>query len=64
MPPVANSCSCLVMDATAPGRLAARFDLEYPDGRKETILNSYGLVLDNPDVDPRRVIRNPLTPGR
>ena len=102
---------------------AARFDLEYPDGRKETILNvprydfnwqlwydtsikvpkgttmrvhawfdnsagnkfnpnpnatvyygdqtweemhfpSYGLVLDNPNIDPRRVIRNPLTPGR
>jgi len=98
---------------------AARFDLEYPDGKKETILNvprydfnwqlwydtsiklpkgttmkvfawydnslnnkfnpnpnatvyygdqtweemhfpSYGLVLDDPSIDPRRVIRSPL----
>jgi hypothetical protein len=102
---------------------AARFDLEYPDGKKETILNiprydfnwqlwydtsiripkgttmkvyawydnsannkfnpnpnatvyygdqtweemhfpSYGLVLDDPSIDPRKVIRNPLVPER
>jgi hypothetical protein len=102
---------------------AARFDLEYPDGKKETILNvprydfnwqlwydtsikipkgttmkvyawydnsannkfnpnpnttvyygdqtweemhfpSYGLVLDDPSVDPKKVIRNPLGPQR
>jgi hypothetical protein len=102
---------------------AARFDLEYPDGRKQTILNvprydfnwqlwydtsikvpkgttmkvyawydnsannkfnpnpnatvyygdqtweemhfpSYGLVLDDPNIDPRRVIRNPPVPQR
>jgi hypothetical protein len=100
---------------------AARFDLEYADGKKETILNiprydfnwqlwydtsrkvpkgttmkvyawydnsannkfnpdpnatvyygdqtweemhfpSYGLVLDNPNIDPRKVIRNPAGP--
>ena len=102
---------------------AARFDLEYPDGRKETILNvprydfnwqlwydtslklpkgttmkvfawydnsvsnkfnpnpnatvyygdqtweemhfpSYGLVLDDPTVDVKRVVKNPLVPQR
>jgi hypothetical protein len=102
---------------------AARFDLEYPDGRKQTILNiprydfnwqlwydtsirvpkgttmkvyawydnsannkfnpnpnatvyygdqtweemhfpSYGLVLDDPGIDPQKVIRNPLVPQR
>jgi hypothetical protein len=102
---------------------AARFDLEYPDGRKQTILNvprydfnwqlwydtsikvpkgttmkvyawydnsannkfnpnpnatvyygdqtweemhfpSYGLVLDDPNIDPRRIIRNPPVPQR
>jgi hypothetical protein len=100
---------------------AARFELEYPDGKKETILNiprydfnwqlwyntsikipkgttmkvyawydnsannkfnpnpnaivyygdqtweemhfpSYGLVLDDPSIDPKKVIRNPLGP--
>jgi hypothetical protein len=102
---------------------AARFDMEYPDGRKETILNiprydfnwqlwydtsirvpkgttmmvyawydnsagnkfnpnpnatvyygdqtweemhfpSYGLVLDDPTIDPKRVVRNPTPPQR
>jgi len=102
---------------------AARFDLEYPDGKKETILNvprydfnwqlwydtsikvlkgttmkvyawydnsagnkfnpnpnaivyygdqtweemhfpSYGLVLDDISIDPRKVVRNPLVPQR
>ena len=102
---------------------AARFDLEYPDGKKETILNiprydfnwqlwydtsikipkgttmkvyawydnsannkfnpnpnatvyygdqtweemhfpSYGIVLDDPSIDPKKVIRNPLVPQR
>jgi len=102
---------------------AARFDLEYPDGRKETILNvprydfnwqlwydtsikvpkgatmkvyawydnsvgnkfnpnpnavvyygdqtweemhfpSYGLVLDDPGIDPKKVVRTPLVPQR
>jgi hypothetical protein len=102
---------------------AARFDLEYPDGKKQTILNvprydfnwqlwydtsikvpkgttmkvyawydnspgnkfnpnpnatvyygdqtweemhfpSYGLVLDDPSIDPRRVVRNPPAPQR
>jgi hypothetical protein len=102
---------------------AARFDLEYPDGKKETILNiprydfnwqlwydtsikipkgttmkvyawydnsannkfnpnpnatvyygdqtweemhfpSYGIVLDDPSIDPKKVIRNPLGPQR
>lgn len=102
---------------------AARFDLEYPDGKKETILNiprydfnwqlwydtsikipkgttmkvyawydnsannkfnpnpnatvyygdqtweemhfpSYGIVLDDPSIDPKKVIRNPLAPQR
>ena len=102
---------------------AARFDLEYPDGKKETILNvprydfnwqlwydtsikvpkgttmkvyawydnsvgnkfnpnpnatvyygdqtweemhfpSYGLVLDDPSIDPKKVVRTPLVPQR